>query len=136
MSKLEYKLGNVEIEKPKLTYLGNDPKEVVHRFLVVGNGTTIYGYVAPLGHIGIVKNNKLEDTRVLGGRKIYLDKNGDLVFSGLSLKYGSVPNVVTDKLAKLIQGELKKIGVDWNKVVLKPEGDIKEHKWALYGFKI
>ena len=136
MVKLEYKLGNVEIDRKKLEYLGEDPKEAVHAFLVVGNGNSIYGYVAPSGHIQIIKSNKLEDPRVLGGRRLYLDKDGNLVFGGLSLKYGSVPNEVTDKFAKLIQREFKKIGVDWNKLVLKPEGDIKEHKWALYGFKI
>jgi len=133
MDKLEYKIGNIEIDKEKLEFFGKDPSESKHKFLVVGQGTGLIAYMGPKGHVKIVKQNKIESVRVLGGGSVYLNKNGDLVLDHLSYIYGAVPDKVACEFAKLIQKELKKSGLKIKKTIVKPKGDLNE-RWLLYGF--
>ncbi|SRR3989338_7628944 len=134
MANLEYKLGKIEIDMEKFRYFGEDPGESQHKFLVVGNGGTIYAYIAPVGHVKIVKNNSLENGRVLGGGSIYVNREGDLVLNHLSYIYGAVPNNIACKFAKLIQKELKKLGLKGIKVIVNPKKDLSS-RWSEYGYQ-
>ena len=107
MDKLEYKIGNIEIDKEKLEFFGKDPSESKHKFLVVGQGTGLIAYMGPKGHVKIVKQNKIESVRVLGGGSVYLNKNGDLVLDHLSYIYGAVPDKVACEFAKTPKDRLK-----------------------------
>lgn len=132
--KLEYKLGKIEIDKEKLWYFGKDPNDSPHKFLVTGNGKAIYAYVAPSGHIKIVKKNGLESAAVLGGGSVYLNREGDLILNNLSHIYGAVPSNVACELAKLIQKELKKIGLKGKKALINPKKDLSR-RWEQYGYE-
>jgi hypothetical protein len=133
MKRLEFRLGNRELDREKFEYCGNDPADSYHKCLVVGNGVALYAFVAPGGHIKIIKKNKIETARVLGGGSIYLNREGHLVLDHLSYMYGAVPSKVACEFAKLIQEELKKMSLKGEKAIVNTKGDLKE-KWTQYGF--
>lgn len=134
MSKLRIILDKITVDKDRLKYLGKNSSDAAHKVLLVGNGASICGYAAPTGHVRIVKNNKLDSTRILGGFNFYINAEENLVFEGCSLLYGGVPKQIADRFARLIQKELKKLGINGKDLVVNPKIDLS-HKWLHYGFE-
>ena len=70
----------------------------------------------------------------MGGGSIYVNREGDLVLNHLSYIYGAVPNNIACKFAKLIQKELKKLGLKGIKVIVNPKKDLSS-RWSEYGYQ-
>lgn len=132
MSKLKYILDSFSVDENKLTYLGKDSRDAVHKVLIVGKGIALHGYAAPTGHVRIARNHKLNGN-ILGGFNFYLDKDETLVFDGRSSFYGGVPRSIADQFAKLIHKELKKKGIKTKGVTVDPIVELKP-RWNQYGF--
>ncbi len=121
MKNLEYKIGELEINPDKLRFDGPIPYYSSHKFVVELVNDIASIYVAEgERHMYIALKFGLDESHLVGGGSLYLDREGRLVLNDYSGDYGAIPKAVAKRFAELIIPELKKIGIEVDEIEVNP----------------
>ena len=112
MANLEYRIGELKIDTEKLKFTGEDAQETLHKFVVQAADKTASIYVAPAGgHVHVAQHFELDETNIVGGGVLYMDRNERFVLGGYSGKYKAIPRKAAEIFAELILPRLEEQGI-------------------------
>jgi len=123
MANLEYRIGGLNIKGYSLKYTGSLPYEAGHLFVVEAkdNIASIYVSTVITRHKQVVERFKLDNSKIVGGGSLYVDRHNHLVLGDYSADYKAISKPVAQKFVNLLLPELRKIGVKPTGVIASPD---------------
>lgn len=119
---LEYCIGGLEIDLPRLHFTGMDLYDATHLFVVQYASPKALIYVCPAGmHLNVVSRFKLFDKEIVGGGSCFTNGVDGLFLGDYSGDYGAIPRDIAEIFAKQILKELSKKGLEIDKITLNDE---------------
>lgn len=141
MENIIYRLGRISLDSEKIRFLGENPYDASHKFIVEhlinslrrDEGLNICIHVSPASCHDELRNLVgISREKVIGGGSVYLDQKDNLFIGDRSGNYGAIPLLVAENFGLKLKEKIKiKIG----SIEAHPNDSQLNQFWINLGFK-
>lgn len=96
-------IGGMMIEPDDLHFIGSDPYNAVHKFVVAVQEDLLRIFVSiARSHYEVRNAFKLKDEDIVGGGSVYIDRSNILHLGDYSADYNTIPKDIAEEFAQKI----------------------------------